>query len=348
MKITCRGVVLAVALLAGVPECMAANVVTSYTCDYETTSQKGWFKLMFGEELLYDLDTQTSEPRKTGIDPMDANGGGLFVLNFAQSVTRAFDTLENVIANEPGRQIRVKCVFSYAPSKVTGAAADPWWGYSLKWGDLAGSDPGLAQTTARVNNVENVWKYGETSANGFADVTITFYSPTQFDSLTGSFGNFWVDGSTESFRGVDVETVTLHEMGHALGFHSGMGFEDLTVSAMDTLMVSRESSLPGGGTEWLFEGQAATFVNGGEMVQMMPGPDRYDPHVKTPRGVLMNDGTQDSAALRSFTELDLAVLQDLGWTLANPIALPAVPEPSTATLSLLALAGLSARRRRRE
>lgn len=159
-----------------------ADYVTSYTQDYTLDSEKGWFHLMFGEELLFDLSSQTSEPRKTGIDPFDYSekGGARFIVNFAASVQRAFNTLEKAIANEPGRTINVKCVFSYAPSKVCGAAADPWWGYHMTWGELGASDPGLAPVNAQVNNVEAVWKYGESAPNGFADVTITFYSPTLF------------------------------------------------------------------------------------------------------------------------------------------------------------------------
>lgn len=157
-----------------------------------------------------------------------------------------------------------------------------------------------------------------------------------------------MDEGTAQFSGVDVETVTLHEMGHALGFHSGMGFDDVKVSAMDTLMVSRSSSLEGGGTEWLFSGETATFVNAGQQVRMMPGNNKYDPHIMLPKGDLMNDGTQNNGATRVLTDLDLAIFQDLGWSLANPIVLPAVPEPSMATLCLMALAGLAVRRRRRD
>ena len=59
----------------------------------------------------------------------------------------------------------------------------------------------------------------------------------------------------------------------------------------------------------------------------------------------MQDGTQNPGAARGFTELDLAMFQDLGWTLMSSDGV--VPEPATAMLSLLGLAGLAARRRRR-
>ena len=46
----------------------------------------------------------------------------------------------------------------------------------------------------------------------------------------------------------------------------------------------------------------------------------------------------------TFSEIDLRALELLGWTLRSSTS---IPEPTTATMSLLALAGLAARRRRR-
>ena len=46
----------------------------------------------------------------------------------------------------------------------------------------------------------------------------------------------------------------------------------------------------------------------------------------------------------TFSAIDLRALELLGWTLRSSTS---IPEPTTATLSLLALAGLAARRRRR-
>ena len=60
--------------------------------------------------------------------------------------------------------------------------------------------------------------------------------------------------------------------------------------------------------------------------------------------VLGPGGTANS----TFTESDLRTLELLGWSVnRNSNLTPVVPEPTTATLSLLALAGLAARRRRR-
>ena len=58
--------------------------------------------------------------------------------------------------------------------------------------------------------------------------------------------------------------------------------------------------------------------------------------------VLGPGGTANS----TFTEADLRALEMLGWSVHRNET-PAIPEPTTATLSLLGLAGLAARRRRK-
>ncbi|MBQ8899855.1 MAG: PEP-CTERM sorting domain-containing protein, partial [Akkermansia sp.] len=58
--------------------------------------------------------------------------------------------------------------------------------------------------------------------------------------------------------------------------------------------------------------------------------------------VLGPGGTANS----EFSATDLQFLEMVGWQVNYPQSL--VPEPSTATLSLLALAALAARRRRME
>ena len=57
------------------------------------------------------------------------------------------------------------------------------------------------------------------------------------------------------------------------------------------------------------------------------------------KNVLGPGGTANS----TFSESDLRALELLGWSVNREVT---IPEPTTATLSLLALAGLAARRRR--
>lgn len=328
-----------------------------YAPDKTVSSANGTFSITFGERrerLDEDFDYSIGDwvtvygERASKMDPSSG-----YYQNFVSSVVSAFNTMENTFANKSSRTINVQIIFEVDADRTSGAAADPWWqdnnnnGGLLTYGDLGqiGVD---ANTVARVNKVEYLWKYGMTDnyAQGAYDVQITFRSQSVFQN--GTFGLFYVGADTSGYKNgmLDVETITLHEMGHALGFHTGYGKEKK--SMMDLMTQSQPSSLEGGGLEWIFTGETATAVNGGKEIQLMPGDPTYDPHVRAQEGMLMQDGTQNPGTLRGFSEKDLAMLQDLGWTLTNPIVVPAAPEPTTATLSLLALAGMAARRRRRE
>lgn len=333
-------------------ECLAGDIV--FAPDMTVESPGGAFSVTFGEfrEILgddFDYDTgkwvTVYGERGSQLDPNSE-----YYADFTRSVVRAFHTLEGTFANKASRQLQVQVVFAVDSGRTQGASADPWWqddnggGTRLTYGDL-GVEGVSADTVARVNKIEYVWKYGmnDGGASGGYDVRITFRSPVAYSG--GAFGSFYVGEDAGGYRTgqYDVETITLHEMGHALGFHTGTGFG--SVSMLDLMTDARLSSRPGGGTEWLFTGETATELNGGTEVQLMPGDSGYDPHVRTPAGLLMQDGTQNPGAARGFTELDLAMFQDLGWTLMSSDGV--VPEPATAMLSLLGLAGLAARRRRR-
>lgn len=335
----------------------SAEAYTVFAPDETVESAGGNFSISFGEyrEFLgeyFDTDlgqwVQSYGERQSGMTPNTA-----YYSSFVNSVVRAFNTLENTIASKPSRTMNVQIVFAVESGKTQGASADPWWqdnasdGSLLTYGDL-GAGGELSSTVARVNKVEYLWKYAQNDAGTAAtyDVQITFRSTTAF--ANGSFGSFFVGENPADYTNgqYDVETITLHEMGHVLGFHTGEGTLNGGESAMDLLTESQPSALPGGGMEWHFKGEATTALNGGEDVQLMPGINSYDPHTRSPEGLLMADGTRNPGTMRDYTELEKAMLQDLGWELTNPIEQPATPEPSTTTLSLLALAGLLVRRRR--
>lgn len=335
----------------------SAEAFTVFAPDETVKTEGGNFSISFGEyrEFLGDsFDTELGQwvssygDRQTGMAP-----GSEYYASFVNSVVRAFNTMEDTIASKPSRTMNVQVVFAVDSGRTQGASADPWWqDYSsgnnlLTYGDLGVSGE-QASTVARVNKVEYLWKYGKSDAGTAAsyDVQITFRSPTVY--ADGNFGSFFVGENPADYTAgqYDVETITLHEMGHVLGFHTGAGTVNGGESAMDLLTESQPSSLLGGGLEWHFTGETTTALNGGEDVRLMPGVNSYDPHTRSPEGLLMADGTRNPGTMRDFTELEKAMLQDLGWELTNPIVLPATPEPSTATLSLLALAGLLARRRR--
>lgn len=332
-----------------------ANAYTSFTDDYRATSDKGYFNIMFGERLNCIGQDSSGfdiyEERRSGMQP-----GTVYYDQFVQSVVRAFNTLENTVTNKPSRTINIEVVFTISDAGEQGATADPNWqdrnssGSSLTFGDL-GADGSIAGLSAHVNKLEYIWKYGQndTGTQGFYDVRIYYSATTPYSDANASFGSFFVGADAGDYTQgqYDVETITLHEMGHALGFHSGYDYTTQTqtmgYSILDLTVSERPNPLPNGGIDSFFTGETATALNGGEEVKLTH--DRT--HTLSPQGLLMADGTSNPGAMRDFTELDKAMLQDLGWTLTNPIVVPTTPEPSTALLSLLALSGLVARRRRR-
>lgn len=293
-------------------------------------SAHGAFNVSFGENIPWVMDTPTPTTDDLVIQPDSA-----FLQKFSSSVMRAMNTLESTFSNKSSRTINIHCVFSVQPFMSIGASAEPTRSTSTKSSYTAADFNGrFAGRQAHVNNLEHLWKYGLNLAGEspyMTDVTIYYYSPNE------SFGGFYVEENTAGYTPglLDVETVTLHEMGHAMGFNTGQGDAK---SAMDLLVTSSLSSLPGGGMEYYFTGASATAANNGTQVRLMPGRDGFDSHIRKPDNCIMNDGTQNSGAMRQFTDVDLAMFQDMGWTLA-------VPEPSSASLAAAAAIFLLLRRR---
>jgi len=182
------------------------------------------------------------------------------------------------------------------------------------------------------------------SAN--ADATITFSSAFSwdFDSSDG------VGAGLQDFVGVAI-----HEMGHALGFTSGVDtveyalgqnldlegyavFSSLDIfrySADDTLNLafggSPYFSLDGGATNLGYFSTGATYGDG-----------KQASHWKDNLGLGIMDPTANPAGqVNTPTELDTIALDVIGWNLTS-----AVPEPSSLLMAALGSL-LIARRRRR-
>ncbi len=136
-------------------------------------------------------------------------------------------------------------------------------------------------------------------ANGTLPDASLFFPSARLADL-----NFGTDGITPG-RGPDAEVILTHEIGHALGF---LGNDrESTWGAL----VAEDPAL---GT--VFTGAAATAANGGEPVALEPGSAHLLDDAF--RGALMAPVLRD-ATPAAPGEVELAILEDLGFTLRDDV-----------------------------
>ena len=158
----------------------------------------------------------------------------------------------------------------------------------------------------------------------------------------------------------DLMSVALHEITHTLGFLSVLQ-EDGQSALGENTYGFYDSFLQRGDGSWLFDaegyflGSAADLVsndiffaganasaaNGGSPVQIF-APSTFYPgsslsHLNDP-GAVTSYSVGPGDIRRSFSAIELGVLEDLGWNV--------VPEPTEGILLGLGLAGLASTRRR--
>jgi PEP-CTERM motif len=174
---------------------------------------------------------------------------------------------------------------------------------------------------------------GEPGNSSAPDATPTDFVPSYgrigFDS-SGTNWYFDTDPSTtETFVGIDFLTVALHEVGHVLGIGTAPSF-DRWVNAANQ-----------------FTGPNAMAVHGGAVPLDSVGAHWASGTKSTIGGTGNFDANLDPAVAPGhrelFTDLDKAVLADIGWELS---AATAVPEPSAWGLALAGLGVVAARKRK--
>ncbi|MCL2162195.1 MAG: matrixin family metalloprotease [Betaproteobacteria bacterium] len=147
--------------------------------------------------------------------------------------------------------------------------------------------------------------------------------------ITFNEGSDWYSGADESFSGIDLFSVALHELGHVLG----VGIVDTWTNKVSGDYFYGANAVGLYGSPVPVDATGEHWITGTEST--LPGTltwqiASYDP--------FFTDGQR-----LYLTDLDLAGLQDIGWSVST------IPEPGTLYLLLsgLAIVGLRARRHRR-
>ncbi len=257
-------------------------------------------------------------------------------------VVASVQVWSSTITDVPGRQIDMHCFWNNFSGSILGGSSSNFTGnYSRAW-----------------TFSEYVWREGQNYARpgGYAwDTRITYD--------TDAAGYAWNFGSDAPLvNQIDFRSVVTHEIGHSLGFIGTYNSSADTwwlggVTAWDSNLRDDAGNAPtpgGTGTPgnfnqvdnpvW-FTGSNAVAVNGGPVPVYAPttyasGSSLSHVNYSTYPNALMSPFIGLGQMGRSPTDLEWAIMQDLGWTL--------VPEPgTTALLACGMLAACLSRRRTR-
>ena len=243
---------------------------------------------------------------------------------------------QNYIGNTAGRQINLHVFWS-------------------EFGDnniLGGSSSVRAYDGATIWNMgEYVWKEGGSFASGYGVDTLIQYDATAA-GLSWNFGS-----GAPSSNQIDFRSVITHEIGHSLGWDSSyypppdddwgwVGSKYGGLTAWDKNLVdsagnraeSGSTGEPGNFNQTdnpvYFDGANATALYGSPVPIYAPATyEGGSSLVHLDEGalgdLLMSPFVASGEMIRTVSELEWAMMEDMGWTV--------IPEPATALLMLTAI-----------
>lgn len=222
-------------------------------------------------------------------------------------------------------------------------------------------DGGANNTNVRLTTA-NAKALGLIAGNNAGnDTTITFNNQFNWD----------FDPSDGIGAGlIDFVGVAIHELGHAMGFISGVDSLDFNddgafsddafrVTSMDFTRFSADSLVAGADLDFTADNRAKFYsIDGGTTAGggLVGGSDHFSRGVQNGDGRqashwrdnlglgIMDPTSQPAGTANVVTALDIQAFDIIGWDLAAT----AVPEPSAFAFLMLAGVGLAGRRRRRE
>ncbi|MCP4325894.1 MAG: PEP-CTERM sorting domain-containing protein [Alteromonadales bacterium] len=222
--------------------------------------------------------------------------------------------------------------------------------------DGSGDNIALALTQANAKALGfSTDSWGGAFADSDGAVTFSSNFAFDFDRTNG------IDSDKMDFVGVAI-----HEIGHALGFTSGVDSYDYYYNegtyagvdvdpyaignSLDLFRYSADSLLEGSNVlDWRPGGNSYLSIDGGA-TSIAPfstgsfgGDGRQASHFKDNMGIGIMDPTFAYGELGQVTNYDLLAFDAIGWDLAQ---VTNVPEPTSIALFGLAIAGIASRRRK--
>ncbi|QSA98471.1 matrixin family metalloprotease [Methylococcus sp. EFPC2] len=194
-------------------------------------------------------------------------------------------------------------------------------GRNLGGNSLGSGGPGGYDASGTQEFVDNVAGRGQPGA---LTSPKTDFAPWGGAIAFDADSSWYFDTDTatrESFSGFDFYSVAIHELGHVLGIGSANSW----------------SRWVAGGQ---FTGPESTSVNGGNILLSADGGHWHSGQTSTVGGQGSLETAMDPEVIagvrKTFTDLDWAVLKDIGWDVAAVPPPTAVPVPGQA-LSFLAV-----------